>query len=120
MKLRHTMFSQGDHLLVEVAGDYDYGDLIDALVALRAECERQGMDKAIVDLTGLVGFQKGFDRYYLGRAVAERIGTSVKLAVVGKREDHDEGFGESTAKNHGADLSVFFERRAAMDWLRSS
>ena len=116
MELVHEIRREPEYLVVAVAGRYEFHALVEVIALIRPECERQQVFKTLLDLSRMENYSKGIDRYYHGEE-AGRLGGAVKLAVLGKPQQYDDGFGETTAVNLGAHLRVFTDRDSALGWL---
>jgi hypothetical protein len=89
-------------------------------VATEAAAVR-GFDKILVDCFAVEGELSTFQRYELGRTLAEYSlirSRNLKVATVGKLPTMD-GFAEQVASNRGLFAQFFLERQAAVNCLNA-
>jgi hypothetical protein len=80
----------------------------------------RGFDKILIDFWGVTGSLSDFDRYDIGKAMAEYCrNKSIHpiVAVIGKPPIVT-GFGAEVASNRGLISMTFSESQAALNWLR--
>jgi hypothetical protein len=110
-------FREGPGCLgVEASGEWTTSDAIQAIETIRAEADRRGLTRLLVDMRKLSEPHSEMTRYFTGEHIAKAWPHPFRTAVVLKREIYNR-FAENTAKNRGAQVSVFFEEEAALDWL---
>ena len=103
-------------LVVEASGEWTTDDAIQAVETIRAEADRRGLTRLLVDIRQLSEPHSEMTRYFTGEHLAKAWPYPFRTAVVMKPEIYNR-FGENTARNRGAQVSIFFEEEAALDWL---
>ena len=108
---------QGEgYLFVTIEGKLDQTVLMEMPDTIKAECERQGCKKVLIDClrlsgTGLTTSQ----RFFIGEKIA-RVLRGIRLAVVWPLKDID-GFAERVATNRGGRIIVTSDLEHARQWL---
>ena len=117
MSLTSKSELQGQCLKFGVAGSYaSRAEIFQVMDQLKAEADRTGCRRAILDLTAAQGTTSDMDRYFLGEHAALIFGAQLKVAVVFRAEGITK-FGENVAVNRGAQLTVVPTERDALKWL---
>jgi hypothetical protein len=105
------------YLRFRLRGDYLYDDYVKAISAMQEACVREGLRKAVIDVSAFTGELPDFDRYNLGVHFAEVWGAGLKAAVLVPVDARVNRFFETTAVNRQARVQVFFEEQLAFAWL---
>ena len=80
----------------------------------------QGVNRLLVDTTGLTGFPSPsvWERFWMASEWAAVVHSAVRLAIVARAELIDpDRFGITVARNRGLFANVFSEEPAAIEWL---
>jgi hypothetical protein len=86
------------------------------LSRIAAECEARNLQRVLVDSTAVPVQLSTLDSYELGVEAARRFGARVRVALVAHPVTVDH-FGETVARNRGANVGVFTDETAARAWL---
>jgi len=104
-------------------GQYSLVDAADLVSRAIAHCRRHGVDKLLVDATGLVGLPIPtlVDRFLMVEDWAEEAkGTVVVAMVVHPEYIHPRKFGVKVAAHFGLICDVYASEASATKWLLSS
>jgi len=101
---------------ITVAGPYSWARLDRLLRRIAAESATRAISRVLLDATAVPVKLSTIDKYTMGVMVALRLGGSVKVALLGSPVTID-GFGETVARNRGANVGVFTDQAAAIRWL---
>lgn len=104
------------YLLAVMNGPWTVDGATQALEATRAEADRQGHKRVLLDLRGLSKPDSEFVRFYSGRYLAGAFPPPFKVAAFAKPEAINK-FGETAAVNRGAHFQIFPEECVAILWL---
>jgi hypothetical protein len=117
MKSTYIIERVNDYLYLTVSGEYDFADFEAYIKIIHERCEEGMIYKILFDAFNVKGIDiPTMERYFLGIEVAEHLAYRIKLAVVWHKEFINH-FGETVAKNRGADIGVFGNMEAALQWL---
>ena len=84
---------------------------------IQSQCEKENMKKILVDLLNVSDINvPTMDRFYMGEKIAKVLGSKIKIAVVGPKEQINK-FGENVAVNRGGRLFVAESFETARHWL---
>jgi hypothetical protein len=92
------------HLHVEAAGTYDASAARAAIVRVREECARLGLNRVFVDARGLDATVTVADRFDLARVLAEGCTAAVRFAVLVRPEQMVTKALEDSAVNRGVPI----------------
>ncbi|MDQ3004420.1 MAG: hypothetical protein M3R47_03440 [Chloroflexota bacterium] len=79
-------------------------------------CNREQLEKALIDGLILEGPISIWDRYHVGEEFVRVVGPKIKVALVGKRELIDLTM-ENVVVNRSGRFKVFYEIEPALKWL---
>ena len=107
------------YVLLRCSGKYDLASILDVYAQAFVIAERENLPAAIVDGRALESDPPAtMDRLEMGLFVANHRPPGVRLAVVGETGMVDPGrFGETVARNRGADARVFTDFELAELWV---
>ncbi len=105
-----------EYLLVEVRGEWTEAATQQALYAIKAEADRLGSQRLLLDLRGLSRPATEMVRFWSGRYLAQILPYPFKVAAFAKPELINK-FGETVAVNRGAWFQVFPDEQRAVQWL---
>jgi hypothetical protein len=112
-----TVVAEGPgFILITVTGAYTWARLDRLLQRIGAESVTRAIPRVLVDATAVPIKLSTIDKYTMGVTVALRLGGAVKVALLGSPVTID-GFGETVARNRGANVGVFTDQAAALQWL---
>jgi len=115
MNLSVTSETYDRYLKVTVTGQWQLDDVLELIQVIKAEAERAGRERVLVDLRGVDGRPSQMDRFFAGKQVAEDLG-KFRIAVV-SRPEYINKFAENTAVNRGARFAVMPSEEEAINWL---
>ena len=112
--------SKEDYLEVTLMGQVSLSEATVVLTKVRDVATERGFDKVLIDCVSLSGDLSSFERYELGRILAEHwqkgLSGTPKIAIVGTPPTIN-GFGALVASNRGFLAKTFPELPKALDWL---
>src|SRR5215475_2173682 len=112
--------SKEDYLEVTLTGQVSCSEATVVLTKVRDVATKRGFDKVLVDCLSLSGELSSFERYELGRILAQHwqkgLSGIPKIAIVGTPPTIN-GFGALVASNRGFLAETFSELPKALDWL---
>ena len=125
MESGHTVMnvkleSREDFLEATVTGQLSLSEAIEVFKKIVDAAAERGLVHILVGSLAVEGELSTFERYELGRTMAEYCGSqsmNLKWAAIGKPPAVD-GFAAQVAWNRGLVTQVFSERQAALDWLK--
>jgi hypothetical protein len=103
-------------ILITVSGPYTWTRVDALLKRIAAESVSRANPRVLLDATAVPVELSMIDKYTMGAMVAVRLGGGVKVALLGSPVTID-GFGETVARNRGANVGVFTDEAAALEWL---
>lgn len=107
----------GDYLLVRVVGVYRSGaPSIPSPDEVAAQARVYGRWRVLIDLTALDGNIPSIDRFTLGETAGRVWRRKLKVAIAA-RPGTVTRFFENVAVNAGANVQVFEDYAAALEWL---
>jgi len=111
-----TCQNKGNYLFVEVSEPYSLKLLISTIHEVADHCQKENLNKVLVDLRKMEGSPNVFDRYEVGIEIVKVWGSRIKAAVVAKPGVVNR-MTENTAVNRGAKLLATSEMEDALKWL---
>ena len=111
-----TCQNMGDYLLVEVSEAYSLKSIIATIHEVSDHCQKDNLNKVLIDIRKMTGSPNIFDRYRIGIEIVKIWGPRIRTAIITKPEITNR-MTENTAVNRGAKLMVTFDVEAAMNWL---
>ena len=109
--------NKGAYLFVEAAELYSLALLLTIVQEIAEQCQKEGLYKAIVDLTQMEGNPSILDRYTIGVEVARIFGAKIQCAAIAK-QSMTNYMVENVAVNRGAKLKVVSTLEEAREWLK--
>jgi hypothetical protein len=117
MKSSYSFEAKETHLEMKISGAYDYWEFIDYPGIIRAQCERVGKFRVIVDMTSVTYDElPTLEMFFLGEKLAEKLRDRVKIALVWRKGQQDY-FLENVAANRAASIRTFDTILKARTWL---
>ena len=111
-----TCQNMGDYLFVEVSEPYSLNKLIATIHEVAEHCQKENLNKVLVDISKMDGSPPMFDRYRLGLEMVKAWGPRIKVAVIA-RPGMVNRMTENTAVNRGAKVMAASDVETALDWL---
>lgn len=111
-----TCVNQGDHLWIEVTASYSFKRLIVTIHEVAEHCQREKLNKVLIDLRNMNGNPNTFERYLLGLEIARTWGPQIRAAIL-VRPEISSRMTENTAVNRGAQIRVKSRLDEALEWL---
>jgi hypothetical protein len=108
--------NKGTYLFVEVSEPYSLHLLLAMVQEMVDRCQKENLQKALVDLTQMDGNPSILDRYTIGVEVARICGPRIQCAAIAKQGAANYVV-ENVAVNRGAKLKVFNTMAEAIQWL---
>ena len=112
--------ARSHYLYVHFSGEYkgvipEKGQIL----SIEEACQQHHVARMVMDIRELVGEFETMTRYWLGTSFADAFaGRPVRTAVVGNTKQVDtRPFFETVATNRGANVKVFTDFDAAVEWL---
>ena len=115
-KLSVEQFEHPDFLEFVCSGDHTPDDWQELVQLALQECERTGKKSILVDGLKLTSPLDNMTRYRVGLLVAEKFGSTYKIASLTPRE-HINFFWETVAHNRGAKVRTASDRDTLISWL---
>jgi len=115
-KLNVQQLEHPGYLEFVCSGDHvpdDWEELIDLV---DQACQSTGKTRVVVDVLNLISAMDNMTRYRVGLLVAEKLGSSNKIAALTPRE-HINYFWETVAHNRGARVKAASDRDILVNWL---
>lgn len=116
MAIEIQCHARPEYLLVEMRGQWTETATKQALDAARAEADRLGSKRLLLDLRGLSRPASEMVRFWSGKYLAQILPYPFKVAAFAHPEAINR-FGETVAVNRGAWFQVFPEEQRAIQWL---
>jgi hypothetical protein len=113
-----TLEPRDEYLLATVVGQASLTEAIEGYKKAFDDAVSRGLDKILVDCSGVKGGLSGLEQYELGRTMAEySLGSGIKVAKVSTSTGTTE-FVSLVAFNRGLTVETFSDRHAAVEWLK--
>lgn len=119
MPLELTFSDDTPYLSVKAHGRATLGDMFTMIETIADEAKRRGMNRVLVDQTGIEEDFKFTDHFAIGAHVATVCRDFERAASV-VRTDRRTGTSETVAQKQGVQLRVFTSFGVADSWLRSN
>ncbi len=113
---RVTVTEEPQFLRIGVAGTYSRARTLSLLRRIRAEADARAAKRVLVDAREVPIALSTTDKFWIGVEAAVLFRGRVQVALLGPAAMID-GFGETVARNRGANVGVFTEATAAERWL---
>lgn len=119
MRLQYQLEKAGDHLVLNVTGEWQLDAMYELIDAIAGECRKHNCDNVLVNGLAMEihGLVLEFERFLVGERVADVL-QGIKLAAVFPAEQINK-FGERIAVKRGAKLFVTSTQDEALQWLLS-
>ena len=111
-----------DYIEVKAEGTQSFEGNVELAEYCVSECVKSGIKKVLLDITKLKGQPGVVADYQLSKLINPWVinGPVAKTAMVEDKSQLESGkFFETAARNHGADLMVFADKKEAVLWLLS-
>jgi hypothetical protein len=108
--------NRGSYLFVRAAEPYSLKLNFSFLREFAEICNREHLEKALVDVSILEGPICIWDRYQIGEEYVRVMGPKIKVAVVAKRDLIDLTT-ENVVVNRTGRIKVFHEMESALKWV---
>jgi hypothetical protein len=116
MALEFSIHEEPGYMVIGVEGTFEIGEMKRMIKNLLIESEKRGYDRALLDISGVEGPIKQFDRFLIGQHAAENWRPGLRVAVVYRAEDINR-FAEGVATSRGANLRVVPDVQSGLHWL---
>ena len=119
--LKVSIGSDDGLLLATVSGRFTLKKGVEVFNAICDAAVAKGLDRILIDCTGMSGEISTRDRYEFGKEVAGQPSNRMwlKIALLGE-EPVITGVGIATARNRGLDVELFSDPERAVEWLARS
>jgi hypothetical protein len=111
-----TYQNKGDYLFVEVSESYSLNLFMTIIHEVADHCQKEKLNKVLIDLRKMEGKPSLFDRYQTGVEIAKVWSWKIEAAIVTK-SDVINHMTENAAINRGAKLFGTTDPEAALKWL---
>jgi len=108
--------NRGSHLFVKITEPYSLKGTFSFLREFAEICNREHLEKALVDGLILEGPISIWDRYQIGEEYARVVGPKIKVAFIAKRDLIDLTM-ENVIVNRSGRIKVFHGMEFALKWL---
>lgn len=105
-----------DFVRITVTGEYSFSKLFDFVDYVRAESDKNGRSRALIDCRQMAGMMTEIERFEGGQRIAEIFGGHLKAALMMPANGITK-LGELAARNRGAKFLVTPSETEALDWL---
>lgn len=105
-----------DYLIARIDGEWTLDEAKVLVEAIYAEAVRRGFTHILLDMCEALPPDSEMIRFWTGEHIASIWGNSLKAAAVAKSEFVNR-FAETVAINRGANIKVFTDKTAALQWL---
>jgi len=112
----YTFENRGTYLLVEITEPISVKLLLSAIQEMADFCQRENLNKVLIDMRTVQEEISIIDRYTLGVNVAKVMGSKITIAVVAP-DALITRVAENAAVNRYGKLKVFSEIQKALEWL---
>ncbi len=114
--VQFTVTKHGDYTRIDFTGVLTLETAKEQVDWIKAESDREGCHKFLLDVRRVDSRLSTMDRFFLGEYIAQVFRYQIKVAVI-YREELITRFGENTAVNRGANFRVEATEEAALQWL---
>ena len=115
--MTHIGIKKDNYIYFELSGSFNYSYLENLFSKIRMDCNNSDLNNAVIDCRSVTNmFKSDIERFYIGKTIATELGMTIKLAAIIGKEKFNK-FGEISALNRGANMKLFSEKEAALDWL---
>jgi hypothetical protein len=112
----YTFENRGTYLLVEITEPISVKLLLSAIQEMADFCQRENLNKVLIDMRTVQEEISIIDRYTLGVNVAKVLGSKITIAVVAP-DALITRVAENAAVNRYGKLKVFSDIQKALEWL---
>lgn len=111
--------NRGSYLFVKITEPYLLKWAFSFLREFAETCNREHLEKALIDGLILEGAISIWDRYQIGEEFVRVVSPKIKVALIGKRDLIDLTM-ENVVVNRSGRFKVFHEMESALKWLEES
>lgn len=104
------------YITVTESSEFSVEQMFALIGFVKAEAERTGKDRVLLDTRGMMGSMTEADRFMGGAKMAEVFGPHLRVALLMPRSQIS-GLGEIAAVNRGARVHVTDDKDRALAWL---
>jgi hypothetical protein len=104
------------YLEVIFTGERSFAALSDSIEQVYKECQKNNINKILVDISRAKGHWEEFDRFKIGEKISQLYKWHYKILTV-EKENKINKFVENTAVNRGVNLLVTHDKKEGLDWL---
>jgi len=108
--------NRGSYLFVKITEPYSLQWAFSFLREFAEICNREHLEKALIDGLNLEGPISIWDRYQIGQEFVRVVGPAIKVALIVKRDLIDLTM-ENVVVNRRGNFKVFHEMESALKWL---
>ena len=110
--------NRGGYLFVKINEPYSLKGTFAFLQEFANICNREDVEKALIDILILDERVSIWDRYQIGEEYVRVVGSKIRVAIVVKRELIDLTT-ENVVVNRTGRIKVFHEMESALKWLEA-
>lgn len=108
--------NRGGYLFVKINEPYSLKGTFAFLQEFAETCNREHLEKALIDVLILEDHISIWDRYQIGEEYVKVVGSKIRVAVVARRNLIDLTM-ENVVVNRTGRIKVFHETESALKWL---
>lgn len=121
MSFETKLEAKDDYLHFTSHGQFELDAFLELLKSVISTAKQRDVSRAFIDIRGIEGTISTFERFQLGACFADQQleqHFELQLCMVGMEPIIDESrFGETVARNRGANSRVFTDVKEGMEWL---
>jgi hypothetical protein len=108
--------NRGSYLFFKITEPYSLKLAFSILLEIADVCNREHLEKALIDILVLEDHVSIWDRYQIGEEYVRVVGPKIKVAVIARRDLIDLTT-ENVVVNRSGRIKVFHEMESALKWL---
>ena len=108
--------NRGSYLFVKITEPYSLKLTFSFLQEFADACNRENLEKALIDMLALEDHVSIWDRYQIGEEYVRVVGPKIRVAVVARRNLIDLRT-ENVVVNRSGRIKMFYEMESALKWL---
>ncbi len=116
MGLETSYREEKEYLLAQARGEFVFNDVYQGLLRTKERARQSGRLRIFIDAYEISAPKREFERFLLGKAIADLFPVPFKIAIYYKEELIDK-VSENTAVSRGAHYFICGNKDQALQWL---
>lgn len=108
----------GQQFILELTGSYNFKEAVEQFDDIGNYYNNNKFNKLLIDLSEIEGNIPIIDRFNLGEIFVKKLAPLDKTAIISNQSlASPDNFFQTVARNRGANVKIFMDKKEASDWL---